>query len=116
KNQIERRNHDELLQRIAEHIKIGNISAADLLLNSSLSNDTLQKTDPQVIPLAEQLKKLAEEEKKKRNELQQAKTKLLDLIKKRRFAEEISAGQSSLDRYGFHEDIADLVNQAEVAN
>jgi eukaryotic-like serine/threonine-protein kinase len=116
KNQIERRNHDELLQRIAEHIKGGNISAADLLLNSSLSNGTLQKTDPQVIALAEQLKELAEEEKKKRNELQQAKAKLLDLIKKRRFAEAISAGQSSLDRYGFHEDIADLVNQAEVAN
>lgn len=116
KKQIERRNHDELLQRIAEHIRGGNISAADLLLNSSLSNGTLQKTDPQVIPLAEQLKKLAEEEKKKRNELQQAKAKLLDLIKKRRFAEAISAGQSSLDRYGFHEDIAELVNQAEVAN
>ena len=116
KEEIEKRNRDELLQRIAEHINSGNVSAADLLVNNSLKNGALKKSDPQVVAIADKLKTLVEEDRKKRNELQQTKSRIQDLIKKRRFPEALSVGQNFLALHGLHDEITELVKQAEFEN
>src|SRR5208283_381579 len=115
KEKIEKGNRDELFQRVTGHIAAGNISAAEMLLNNSLNNGSLKKSDPEVVRLAEQLRKLSEEWKKKRNELEQVKTVLREFIRKNQLSEVISVGQTYLDSHGFQEEIAELIKQAEVA-
>ena len=115
KEKIEKANRDELFQRVTGHIAAGNISAAEMLLNNSLNNGSLKKSDPEVVRLSEQLRKLAEEWKKKRNELEQVKAVLREFIRKKQLSEVISVGQTYLDSHGFQEEIAELIKQAEVA-
>jgi hypothetical protein len=113
---MEERNRSEILQRIAEHIKHKNISAASLLLKNSLNNHALKGSDAQVLALVDELQALTEQEKKeRRSALEQTKSRIQDLIKERNFAEAIRAGRAYLDSEGAEKEIADLVKQADVA-
>ena len=114
KEEVEKRNRDELLQRITEHIDGGNVSAADLMLNNSLKNGALKTSDPQVAAMVDKLRTLVEQERKNRNELQQARSRIQELIKKRQFSEALTVGQNFLALHGFREEIADLVKKAEL--
>jgi len=114
---MEERNRAEILQRIAEHIKNKNVGAANLLLKNSLNNGALKGSEAQVSALVDELQALTEQEKKRRrNALEQTKSRIQDLIKQRNFAEAISAGQAFLDSQGFEKEIADLVKRAGVAS
>jgi eukaryotic-like serine/threonine-protein kinase len=116
KERIQTRNRDELLERIREHVNSGNVSAASLLLNNSLKNGALKRSDIQVSALADKIKSVLDEEERKHTQLQQVTSKMQELIRKRRFPEALAAGRDFLSQRGFEEGVAELVKRAEIAN
>jgi len=112
---IARQERDEVLQRATNYLNSGNIAAADQILRNSLETGILAKSDSLVAALIAKTKELLDRDKERKKRLQSNLEGLRKLMLKRQFAAVIEAGQEALKSEGHHEEIADLVKQAQIA-